>query len=199
MKMYKKIVAILMVFTMAFGLLTGCNKEEGGTSKTSQDSENGSTKQEDETSDDEVTMETIEVWTNNASTKEEDEKMKEIIVEELKRTFRPEFLNRIDEVIVFHSLMEEQIKEIVEIMVEDLEKRMKKLNINIKVSDETIDYISNKGFDPVYGARPLERTITKMIEDQLAEEILKGSVSKDDSILIDFKNDKLVFEKEPIA
>ncbi len=131
--------------------------------------------------------------------KEEYEKMKEIIVEELKRTFRPEFLNRIDEVIVFHSLMEEQIKEIVEIMVEDLEKRMKKLNINIKVSDETIDYISNKGFDPVYGARPLERTITKMIEDQLAEEILKGSVSKDDSILIDFKNDKLVFEKEPIA
>ncbi len=87
--------------------------------------------------------------------------MKETIMEELKRTFRPEFLNRIDEVIVFHSLMEKQVKEIVEIMVEDLEKRMKKLNINIKVSDETIDYISNKGFDPVYGARPLERTITK--------------------------------------
>ncbi len=125
--------------------------------------------------------------------------MKETIMEELKRTFRPEFLNRIDEVIVFHSLMEKQVKEIVEIMVEDLEKRMKKLNINIKVSDETIDYISNKGFDPVYGARPLERTITKMIEDQLAEEILKGSVSKDDNILIDFKEDKLVFKKEPIA
>ena len=131
--------------------------------------------------------------------KEEYEKMKETIMEELKRTFRPEFLNRIDEVIVFHSLMEEQVKEIVEIMVEDLEKRMKKLNINIKVSDKTIDYISNKGFDPVYGARPLERTITKMIEDQLAEEILKGSVSKDDNILIDFKEDKLIFEKEPIA
>ncbi|NMA85871.1 MAG: AAA domain-containing protein, partial [Tissierellia bacterium] len=131
--------------------------------------------------------------------KEEYEKMKETIMEELKRTFRPEFLNRIDEVIVFHSLMEKQVKEIVEIMVEDLEKRMKKLNINIKVSDETIDYISNKGFDPVYGARPLERTITKMIEDQLAEEILKGSVSKDDNILIDFKEDKLVFKKEPIA
>ena len=131
--------------------------------------------------------------------KEEYEKMKETIMEELKRTFRPEFLNRIDEVIVFHSLMEEQVKEIVEIMIGDLEKRMKKLNINIKVTDETINHISEEGFDPVYGARPLERAITKMIEDQLAEEILKGSVSKDDNIIIDFKDDKLVFEKEPIA
>ena len=95
--------------------------------------------------------------------------------------------------------MEEQVKEIVEIMVKDLEKRMRKLNINIRVTNDTIDYISNKGFDPVYGARPLERTITKMIEDQLAEEILKGSVSKNDNIVIDFKEDKLVFEKEPIA
>ena len=125
--------------------------------------------------------------------------MKETILEELKRTFRPEFLNRIDEVIVFHALKEDDVKEIVEIMIKDLEKRMKKLNINIKVTDGTINYISDKGFDPIYGARPLERTITKMIEDQLAEEILKGSVSKDDNILIDFKNDKLVFDKEPIA
>ena len=131
--------------------------------------------------------------------KEEYEKMKETILEELKRTFRPEFLNRIDEVIVFHALKEDDVKEIVEIMIKDLEKRMKKLNINIKVTDGTINYISDKGFDPIYGARPLERTITKMIEDQLAEEILKGSVSKDDNILIDFKNDKLVFDKEPIA
>ncbi len=131
--------------------------------------------------------------------KEEYEKMKETILEELRRTFRPEFLNRIDEVIVFHSLKEEDIKEIVSIMIKDLEKRMKKLNININVTENTIDYISQKGFDPVYGARPLERTITKMIEDQLAEEILKGNVSKEDNIVIDYKEDKLVFDKEPIA
>ncbi len=131
--------------------------------------------------------------------KEEYEKMKETILEELRRTFRPEFLNRIDEVIVFHSLKEEDIKEIVGIMIKDLEKRMKKLNININVTENTIDYISQKGFDPVYGARPLERTITKMIEDQLAEEILKGNVSKEDNIVIDYKEDKLVFDKEPIA
>ena len=131
--------------------------------------------------------------------KAEYEKMKDTILEELKRTFRPEFLNRIDDVIVFHSLKEEDVKKIVGIMIKDLEKRMEKLNVNIKVTENTIDYISNKGFDSEYGARPLERTITKMIEDQLAEEILKGNVSKDDNILIDFKNDKLVFDKEPIA
>lgn len=131
--------------------------------------------------------------------KEEYERMKETINEELKRTFRPEFLNRIDEVIVFHSLAEEHVKEIVKLMVKDLEKRMKKLNINIRVTEDTIEHISKEGFDPVYGARPLERTITKMIEDQLAEEILKGTVSKDDNILIDYRDKKLVFEKEPIA
>jgi ATP-dependent Clp protease ATP-binding subunit ClpC len=131
--------------------------------------------------------------------KEEYEKIKENISEELKRTFRPEFLNRIDEVIVFHPLSEEHIKEIVDIMIGDLQKRLHELGINIKVSDKTKDIISKKGFDPVYGARPLERTIRKMIEDQLAEEILKGNVSKEENILIDFKGDKLVFDKEPVS
>jgi len=128
--------------------------------------------------------------------KEEYERMKETIMEELKKTFRPEFLNRIDEVIVFHSLAEEDVKQIVTIMIKDLENRMKKLNVNIKVTENTINEISKIGFDPVYGARPLERTITKMIEDQLAEEILKGNLSKEDKIIVDFKDNKLVFEKE---
>ncbi|NLY77216.1 MAG: ATP-dependent Clp protease ATP-binding subunit [Tissierellia bacterium] len=127
--------------------------------------------------------------------KEEYERMKETIMEELKKTFRPEFLNRVDEVIVFHSLKEEDVKKIVTIMVRDLEERMKKLDVDIEVTEATINEISKQGFDPVYGARPLERTITKMIEDRLAEEILKGNLSKDDKIIIDFKEDKLVFEK----
>ncbi len=127
--------------------------------------------------------------------KEEYEKMKETIMEELKKTFRPEFLNRIDEVIVFHSLKEEDIKEIVSIMIRGLEARMAKLDINIKVTENTINEISKKGFDPVYGARPLERTITKMIEDQLAEEILRGNISKEDKIIVDYRDNKLVFEK----
>ena len=127
--------------------------------------------------------------------KEEYEKMKETIMEELKRTFRPEFLNRLDEVIVFHSLKEEQVQEIVDIMIDDLEKRMNKLDLNIKVTEETRKHISTQGFDAVYGARPLERTIRKMIEDELAEEILKGNLSKEDEIIVDFKDGKLTFQK----
>jgi ATP-dependent Clp protease ATP-binding subunit ClpC len=127
--------------------------------------------------------------------KEEYERMKDIITEELKRTFRPEFLNRLDEVIVFHSLKEEQIMEIVNIMVKDLESRMSKVGVNISITDGTMKYISKHGFDAVFGARPLERTIRKMIEDQLAEEILKGNVSREEEILVDYDGEKLVFTK----
>jgi ATP-dependent Clp protease ATP-binding subunit ClpC len=128
--------------------------------------------------------------------KEEYEKMKEIVTEVLKRTFRPEFLNRLDEVIVFHSLKEDQVMEIVEIMVKDLENRMNKVGVNISISDETKKYISKQGFDAVFGARPLERTIRKMIEDQLAEEILRGNVARDEEIMVDYDGDKLVFSKK---
>ncbi len=126
------------------------------------------------------------------------EKMKETINEELKRTFRPEFLNRLDETIVFHSLEESHIKEIVGIMIRDLEKRLKKNEIHIEITKNTIDHISETGFDTEYGARPLERSIRKLIEDQLAEEILKGNVKKDEEIIIDYdlENDKLIFKRK---
>ncbi|MDY0234836.1 MAG: ATP-dependent Clp protease ATP-binding subunit [Gudongella sp.] len=127
---------------------------------------------------------------------EEYERMKEIITGELKRTFRPEFLNRLDEVIVFHGLKEEQIIQIVDIMVKDLEKRMEKAGVHIKISEDTKKYISKQGFDTVFGARPLERTIRKMIEDQLAEEILKGTVSRDEKLLVEYDGEKLIFKKE---
>ena len=130
--------------------------------------------------------------------KEEYEKMKETIQAELRRTFRPEFLNRIDDIIIFHSLNETQVKEIVDIMIKNLQKRLKEMDINVKISDETRTFISKKGFDPEFGARPLERVIRSMIEDQLAEEILKGNVSKTDNILINYDGDKLVFNKEPV-
>ena len=126
---------------------------------------------------------------------EEYEKMKETITEELKQTFRPEFLNRIDEVIVFHNLREEDIKDIVDIMMKELEDRLHNLDIKIKVSNKTKDFIAKKGFDQVYGARPLERTIRRMIEDQLAEELLRGSISREDEILIDEEDGELSFKK----
>ena len=128
--------------------------------------------------------------------KEEYDEMKEVIMEELKNQFRPEFLNRIDDTIVFHSLKEEDVKSIVKIMLKDLQKRMKRLELDIEFSEKTIDFISKEGFDPVYGARPLERTITNMIENELAEAILDGEVSKDDKIVVDYEDEKLIFEKK---
>ncbi|EOD00641.1 ATP-dependent Clp protease ATP-binding subunit [Caldisalinibacter kiritimatiensis] len=128
--------------------------------------------------------------------KAEYEKMKDNVITELRRSFRPEFLNRIDEVIVFHSLNKEHIGEIVDLMVNNLEKRLKELNINITVTEEAKQHLAKEGYDPAYGARPLKRTIRRLIEDQLSEEILKGSVSKDDNIVVGFDGDKLTFNRE---
>ncbi|MTI66513.1 MAG: ATP-dependent Clp protease ATP-binding subunit [Firmicutes bacterium] len=128
--------------------------------------------------------------------KREYEEMKDNIMDELKKSFRPEFINRIDEVIVFHSLSEDNIKDIVELMVKDLEDKLKKLNINIKVNNDAKEYIADKGYDPVYGARPLERSIRKLIEDPLSEEILKGSIEKNQNVVVNLKEDKLTFDKE---
>jgi len=124
------------------------------------------------------------------------EKMKDNVMEELRRTFRPEFLNRIDEVIVFHALEQEHINQIVELMIKDLEKRMKELNIKLEVSEKAKNLLGEKGFDQEYGARPLKRAITRMVEDELSEEMLKGSITKNDDILVDVENDKIVFNKK---
>lgn len=126
---------------------------------------------------------------------EEYNRMKDTITEELKKTFKPEFLNRLDEIIVFHSLEEENIRKIVELMAKDLEKKMKDLGILVDITENTIEYISKQGFDSVYGARPLERAIRKKIEDELAQEILKGELSKEDKILVDYINEELIFKK----
>ncbi len=133
--------------------------------------------------------------TGEESDKKEYEKMKEIITEELKRTFRPEFLNRIDEVIVFHGLEEDQIYAIVDLMVKELEERLSKLGVKVKISEDTKRYIAKQGFDSVFGARPLERTIRKMIEDRLAEEILKGNIHIDDEVEINYDGENLVFNR----
>lgn len=125
--------------------------------------------------------------------KAEYEKMRDMISDELRKTFRPEFLNRIDETIVFHPLNEEHIKDIVDIMIGNLEKRLKKLNINITVSDKAKEYIGKEGYDPTFGARPLERAIRKLVEDQLSEEMLKGNISKKDKVKIDYNGERLVF------
>ena len=122
------------------------------------------------------------------------DKMKNNIMEDLKKTFKPEFLNRIDDIIVFHSLDEEDIESIVELMVSDLTKRLETMNIHIELSKEAKKLIGKQGFDPVYGARPLKRIIQKLLEDRLTEEILKGTVQSGSTILVAVEGDQLLFE-----
>ena len=123
------------------------------------------------------------------------EKMKEIITEELKHTFRPEFLNRIDDIIVFHSLEEKDLKQIVRLMLKSVAKRLEELGINIQFDEEAEAFLAKKGVDLIYGARPLRRTITKIVEDKLSEEILKGNVKKEDTVLVTIEEGEIIFKK----
>ncbi|SEU00346.1 ATP-dependent Clp protease ATP-binding subunit ClpC [Salinibacillus kushneri] len=111
--------------------------------------------------------------------------MKSKVMEELKKAFRPEFLNRIDETIVFHSLEKKHLKEIVTLMIEQLRKRLVDQEIDFDVTDKAVEKISDEGIDLEYGARPLRRSIQKNIEDLLSEEVLKGNVKKGEKVTID--------------
>ncbi|MCF6095189.1 ATP-dependent protease ATP-binding subunit ClpC [Microaerobacter geothermalis] len=113
------------------------------------------------------------------------EDMKDKVMNELKSSFRPEFLNRIDEVIVFHSLKEEHIRRIVSLMSEELRKRLREQQIDFTLTDKAEAFLAKEGFDPNYGARPLRRAIQKYIEDKLSEELLQGNVKKGDTLKID--------------
>ena len=123
------------------------------------------------------------------------EKMKDNVMEELDNSFKPEFLNRIDEVIVFHSLEKEHIKKIIELLTKDLIKRVNTMNIELSISEEVKGFIAEKGFDQKYGARPLKRTIARQIEDKFAEELLKSTIVENDKISVDLEDGKIVFNK----
>lgn len=123
------------------------------------------------------------------------EKMKENVMEELKRSFRPEFLNRIDDIIVFHQLEENDLKQIVGLMLKSVAERLGEQNINISFDNEAENLLAKKGFDLVYGARPLRRAITKTVEDRLSEEILKGNIGKGDKVQITANDSELIFNK----
>ena len=122
------------------------------------------------------------------------EKMKENVMEDLRKTFRPEFLNRIDDIIVFHSLDKEHINKIVDLMLKDLKERLEDLDVTLEVSEPAKIFIADKGFDTEFGARPLKRAIQKMVEDQISEELLKGTVKTGTEILVDLSDGKLVIK-----
>ncbi|NMB25580.1 MAG: ATP-dependent Clp protease ATP-binding subunit [Firmicutes bacterium] len=122
--------------------------------------------------------------------------MKRMVTEELRKTFRPEFLNRIDETMVFHALNKEHIKEIVDIMLKDLRDQLEERGLSIAVSDVAKEVLVEKGFDPDFGARPLRRAIQRLMENPLSEEILKGTFAEGDQIFVGAEDGELVFSKQ---
>ena len=127
-------------------------------------------------------------------TKDQYDKMKESIMGELKQKFKPEFLNRIDDIIVFHPLEEYHIYEIVKLMTREVIERLKSLNIDLKMSEEAVKLIAQEGMDLEYGARPLKRAIQKELEDTLSEAILKGDIKKGSSVVAEIEDNKIVYK-----
>lgn len=124
-----------------------------------------------------------------AKTKSQDDESRSVIQNALKKTFSPEFLNRIDDVIVFNSLLKEDIFNIIDIAILDVYKRIEELGYTLEISAKAKDYIAEKGFDPQFGARPLKRAIQKYVEDTVAEKIINGGLKEGDRIMLDLSDD----------
>lgn len=124
------------------------------------------------------------------------EAIKERYMADLKGTFRPEFINRVDEIIVFHGLVQEDIVAIADLMIKELNSRLAEQKISLDVTEEAKKYLAEKGFDKIYGARPLRRTILTDVEDPLADELLKGTFGEGDKVKVDIEDEKIAFAKE---
>jgi len=120
------------------------------------------------------------------------EKMKEKLLEELKKSFRPEFLNRIDGVVVFHALTKEDIRKIVDLMLAQVSKQLEEKGIKLQVTDAAKDFLGEKGYDEVFGARPLRRVIQDMVEDKLSESLLRGMFRAEDTAIVDLEKGEIV-------
>ncbi len=126
---------------------------------------------------------------------DEGERIKNKVMEEVKRAFKPEFLNRIDEIIVFDRLTEENIKQIASLMLSNLKQRMQENELDVEFTDSALTQLVKVGFDPVYGARPLRRAIQSEVEDLLSEEIIDGKIQKGDKVTVDYTDGKFVIVK----
>jgi ATP-dependent Clp protease ATP-binding subunit ClpC len=127
------------------------------------------------------------------------EKMRERILEEAKKTFRPEFLNRLDDIIVFRSLTKPDLIEILDLEISKVTKRLKARNIVLELNEKAKDFLVDKGHDPAFGARPMRRSVEKFLEDPLAEEILKGAFHDGEPILVDSDGEHLTFSQKAAA
>ncbi|NJO98141.1 MAG: ATP-dependent chaperone ClpB [Hyellaceae cyanobacterium CSU_1_1] len=123
------------------------------------------------------------------------EEMRSRVMAAMRDSFRPEFLNRIDEIIIFHALVKDQLRHIVQIQVKGLEQRLDDQKLALKIADVGLDYLADLGYDPVYGARPLKRAISRYLETAIAKSILRGEYQPGDTIFVDVEDERLVFKK----
>ncbi|HBY70816.1 MAG TPA: ATP-dependent Clp protease ATP-binding subunit ClpC, partial [Lachnospiraceae bacterium] len=138
-------------------------------------------------------------FTSATDEKEDYKRMRDGVMDEVKRIFKPEFINRIDEIIVFHSLSKDNIKEIVSIMLRTIAKRIKaQMNIDMETGKEAVNHLAEVGFDPKFGARPLRRAIQTNIEDKMAEEILAGNIKEGDSVSIEYLDNEMVIKAKQL-
>jgi ATP-dependent Clp protease ATP-binding subunit ClpC len=124
------------------------------------------------------------------------EKMREKILEEAKKTFRPEFLNRLDDIIVFRSMTKPDLIQILDLEIAKVTGRLKNKNILLTLDEKAKEFLVGKGYDPQYGARPMRRSVERYLEDPLAEEILRGNLHEGEPITVTSDNDKLVFTQK---
>ncbi len=127
------------------------------------------------------------------------EKMREKIMDEAKKTFRPEFLNRLDDIIVFRSLTKPDLIEILDLEISKVMQRLKAKNIVLQLDEKAKDFLVSKGYDPLYGARPMRRAVERSLEDPLAEEILSGVFHEGEPITVTAEKDQLVFNQKAAA
>ena len=120
------------------------------------------------------------------------ERMKSKVLDEVKRFFRPEFLNRIDGTVVFHALSKEHIRQIVDLMLREVWQELDEKAVKLEVADAAKALLGEKGYDPVFGARPLRRVIQDLVEDQLSDALLRGDFGSGDTVLLDCEDDKIV-------
>ncbi|KXS51733.1 MAG: ATP-dependent protease, partial [Marinobacter sp. T13-3] len=123
------------------------------------------------------------------------EAMKSAVMEVVGTHFRPEFINRVDEVVVFHPLAKDQIQGIARVQIENLAKRLKEQDMKLDLGDDAMRLLAEVGYDPVYGARPLKRAIQRMIENPLAQKLLQGEFVPGDTVRVLVEDDQLVFQK----
>jgi ATP-dependent Clp protease ATP-binding subunit ClpB len=125
------------------------------------------------------------------------EPMKARVMEAMRSSFRPEFLNRIDEMIIFHGLRRDQLRQIVKLQIARLEARLQDRKMAVRLSEAALDFLAEVGYDPVYGARPLKRAIQRELETQIAKAILRGEFSEGETIFVDVDNERLSFKRLP--